>query len=303
MRAPRHHLSTGIPGPHAFRAAIRVVQLLAPKGVPEEDLDQSFLSVPSGGIYRQTDLRAGLELLLVCGMAICEGGKVYPSPGLLPLLRLADEDACRTMLGIFLATCPPVWLDLARRSSDLLTEVIPTADARRIGVLIPDPASREAFLLSLARRQKPDSLLKLRDLGEEHVVSQCKSALAASGRTDLAERVQRVSLISDQLGYDVISPTLAEATKRLEVKTQGKISSSSRVLLSRNEAEYGLRDPSWALVVCQADAAGRTRLIGWCDADYLRGRLPSDQGTRSRWVSVELVIPNSDLHVGLPLEK
>lgn len=276
---------------------------MAPMGVREGDLDESFLSVPSGGIYRQADLRAGLELLVACGMAICEGGKVYPSPGLLPLLRLANEDGCRTLLGIFLAVCPPVWLDLARRSSDPVANVMPTSDARRITALIPDPASREAFLLSLGRRQDLDILVKLRDLGEEHVVSQCKSALAASGRTDLAERVQRVSLISDQLGYDVVTPTLAETTKRLEVKTQGKISSSSRVLLSRNEAEYGLREPSWALVVCQADAAGRLRLIGWCDADYLRGRLPTDQGTRSRWVSVELVIPNGDLHVGLPLGK
>ena len=62
-----------------------------------------------------------------------------------------------------------------------------------------------------------------------------------------------MSKIADTLGYDVTEPQPSGGKGRYEVKTTRGVGSIVEVYLSRNEAQTGLRDPSWSLIVCRVD--------------------------------------------------
>jgi hypothetical protein len=116
------------------------------------------------------------------------------------------------------------------------------------------------------------------------VVDLSRQDLARAGRPDLAALVQRVSLISDQLGYDVVAPTLRGKVRRMEVKTTSRSAQTHfEVYLSRNEAAVAVRDPSWTLVLCQACDSSRAEVVGWCRANAFAPVLPSDKHPRGRW--------------------
>jgi hypothetical protein len=166
-------------------------------------------------------------------------------------------------------------------------------------VLTDDADRRERLLL--ARRLTFDQSRgsELGERGENFVVEEARSNLIRIGRSDLADRVQRVSELSDQLGYDVVAPTL-NGVRRLEVKTSGRASVDEfHLFLSRLELEVGLADPSWALVACRLDANQVVTIAGWCRARALEPHMPSD-AARGRWATVEISLPVASLEPGLP---
>jgi hypothetical protein len=135
--------------------------------------------------------------------------------------------------------------------------------------------------------------------GEEHVVRQCRDELEAMGRLDLSRQVQRVSLVSDSLGYDVWAPSIGTPARHLEVKTSsGQAVGSFEFYISRNEFEVGRRESTaWALVACQADGESVT-VGGWCRAAALGAYLPDDQN--GFWTEARVRLPRAVLAAGLP---
>jgi len=134
--------------------------------------------------------------------------------------------------------------------------------------------------------------------GEERVVRQCRDELEAMGRLDLSLQVQRVSLVSDSLGYDVWAPSIGTAARQLEVKTSTLHAVGSfDFYISRNEFEVGRREPAWALVACQADGESVT-VSGWCRALSLGVYLPDDQN--GYWTEARVRLPRTVLAPGLP---
>jgi len=80
------------------------------------------------------------------------------------------------------------------------------------------------------------------EIGEDIVTGAARSELLDLGHADLARAVRRVSLISDQLGYDVVAPRVGGPNRLLEVKaTTGPHDDPIRIHLSRNEAAVGAR--------------------------------------------------------------
>lgn len=137
--------------------------------------------------------------------------------------------------------------------------------------------------------------------GEEFVLNLVRENLTILHRADLAERCERVSLISDWFGYDVSAPTLGEAVRRLEVKTQSAdpIPATFRFYLSRNEYDVGRANPNeWALVACALARESPPTLLGWCRASTLSAYLPVDQG--GKWTEALVSIPRSVLTPGFP---
>jgi hypothetical protein len=135
--------------------------------------------------------------------------------------------------------------------------------------------------------------------GEEFVVAACSAELASRGHSDLASRVRHVSLISDQLGYDVVSPNVVGADMRLEVKTTRQVASPEvTVILSRNEARAGSRDSHWRLVVCRITAADEVALVGSCPYSQLSSVLPNDTEA-GEWMSCRLRLQVEALDPGL----
>jgi hypothetical protein len=228
----------------------------------------------------------GERLLVDCGLLVVTGDQLVPATDLKTLAGLPEPDATAVVF------------ELAVQRSLGSTPVIPEIEAAA-SVLVPDPERREALLIAMARRHDESVRAALGARGEAFVASVAQDELRSLGRHDLAERVRRVSEMSDQLGYDVVAPRIL-GTRRLEVKTSGVTGAGLfRFYLSRAEYEVGLVDSDWALVGCQADEDDALSLAGWCRATSLEPYLPND-GQAGRWVSAEVSVPLTLLMPGLP---
>jgi hypothetical protein len=119
----------------------------------------------------------------------------------------------------------------------------------------------------------------------------------------LARGVRRVSLTSDQLGYDVTAPRIGGSARLLEIKTTtaALVGSTVAIHLSRGEARTGLRLPDGSLVVCAVENVDQceARIIGWCEYDTIAGALPHDTPA-GRWEHARLELEVARLLPGLP---
>lgn len=182
------------------------------------------------------------------------------------------------------------------------------------GRLIPTPAlagfvaigddSVAALALDkvIVERNRQVDLAAIGALGEEHILGEVRDELLALHRDDLAERCERVSLVSDYFGYDITAP-MATGTgiRRLEVKTQSVEARppTVRFFLSRNEYDVGRSNPAeWALVACWRGPHDVVETVGWCRAAALAAYLPVDQS--GRWTEALVQMPSTVLTAGFP---
>jgi hypothetical protein len=169
-------------------------------------------------------------------------------------------------------------------------------------LLIPDPERRQQMLLALGRRFDDAHRLLLGEIGEEVVVMALRSELEELGYPELARAVRRVSLESDQLGYDVSAPRVSGPARLLEVKATTRADDESvTVHLTRHEADVGAALGSWALAVCLVtDTAGREgSVLGWCPMSVVDQLLPTDSNG-GFWEQTAIAIRYELLHPGLP---
>ena len=227
---------------------------------------------------------------------------MFPSIALCETASLDEPEALEGLLLLLLEKRPPLWLAGAASNGEVHGETIPDAQGQLISEIVPDLARREAILLAAGRRHEDATLSAVGELGEEHVVKECRKELNEAGRPDLGERVSRVSLRSDQLGWDVDAPSLTSTRRKLEVKTTRSQGPTIKFHLSRNEARIGLQDPEWALVFCRVDRSQIVHVVGWCRMDTVVPLLPSDQHQWGRWEQAVLLIEEADLDPGLPVE-
>lgn len=306
-----------VPPAHLIRAAVFVARQLDAHGAPVQAARHTYIRQPTGGIYSPADLVRAERLLVEACLVREEDDVLYPTEELTTLALLEDEIAHEALLSHCLLATPPSWL-----TQEPLA--VPPEAGPALDTLLPDPARREAFLLALGRRVDPGALEALGALGEERVAAAAREELAELGRDDLAAAVRRVSVISDQLGYDVVAPRPDGASRRFEVKTAGHSRDGlAHFYLTRNEAEVGRRDPNWALVYCQLQegrgvdgdreeprgdddgvegvgqpSAEDVEIVGWCRGRNLEPYLPTD-APGGRWRTVEITIPLTALFEGL----
>lgn len=287
-----HALPAGfVPGRHQLAAACLVLRCLGPAPQALDGFRAQMVNLPTDGLFSAEQLRVGEEILVSCGVA-------YRSDG---AIRLTGEAgmAPDEVLTRYLEANPPAWLGGATAEGEISEWMIPQDDLAILDGVIGDLDRRDAILLAMGRRMEDRLLAALGREAEELVVRECRLALAARGRADLAERVLHASLVSDLLGYDVRTPRLGGGCLRLEVKRDGRSGESRRFFLSRNEFRMAERDPAWRLVLCATDDAGVLRVVGWLGGSELAPLMPRD-GDGSRWESAEVVVPGERLVPGLP---
>lgn len=294
MRASR------TPTPHELRAALWVARMLPETGIARADAQASYALAPSGGVYRHEDFAAAEARLAECGLIALSNDRLSPSAELTEVSQLPEAEAIEVMLVAISERNPPIWLSTAADAETLAVEAIPDGDWKTFETVIADPARREALLLSLSRKFDPIHTASIGAQGENCVVKACRLRLVELGRSDLATAVRRVSIISDQLGYDVVSPTAAGPSWRLEVKTTQVVGFLVCIHLSRNEARVGLSDPGWALVVCWRRPDEAIEIVGWCNSSILAPLLPQDSCPQGAWTSVRLMLLRDELRDGLP---
>ncbi|MGQ0618072.1 MAG: protein NO VEIN domain-containing protein [Acidimicrobiia bacterium] len=249
---------------------------------------ESYWRRATGGVFSVADLVLAEDALVAAGFIMRTGDVLTLTP-LLDTLVEADEDDAVEVLAVSLLE--------ARAPVD-------AAEGAEIDVtlhgLIDDPARREALLLALGTRWDHRHRREVGAIGEEIVVSQARDELTALGHPDLARAVRQASLVSDQLGYDVVAPRVGAPPRLLEVKSTA-LASDTLVFLSRAEADTGSRLGDWALVVSVVhDVVNRTgEVVGWCQRAEIEHLLPPDV-PGSHWQSVAIELERLRLQPGLP---
>jgi hypothetical protein len=281
-----------LPSAHVISAALHAARLLDAGGAPRRITHQTYTHHPSGGVLTLDDLKRGEALLIKLGLAREDDEIIWPLPALRQMAMLPDSEAVVLLL---------VRLDEALRTDDCQSDVLAVLDRwQTFEQLFIDTEYRERVRVTLAMRPDTDVRAALGELGEEYVSELARRELISLGRHDLAEQVQRVSLISDVFGFDIVAPHCGSGVRHLEVKmTTRVVDGRARFFLTRNEAEVGLRDLSWALVVCTIGVGKEPRVLGWCRASALQPYLPVD-AIGGIWREAELSIPHSLLSSGIP---
>lgn len=283
----------GAPTAHVARAAVHVAAVLDDNGSRVVDADESYWRRATGGLYAPPDLRLGQRLLIDLGLVRQRDDMLYPTPNLRRLVDRADDESAAALA---------LWA--AEQAIDP-TAPPPSADAlaATLDELVDDPERREQMLIALGRRFDDSYQRMLGEIGEEIVVAAARSELDTLGYPDLARRVRRISLETDEAGYDVTAPRIMGSVRLLEVKaTSTAVASEVSVHLSRNEYETGSRYPTdWALVICQVtDVEARDgEILGWTTAATLGPLMPTDV-PHGRWESALLTLEVEALLPGLP---
>lgn len=275
---------------------------MSSEGTSHASLRASFEKVISGGLYRTRDLERGQDLLERAQLVVVDGQSSKPTEVLLRLRALPDDVAMELLLQEVLASDPPLWVYAAVGEEEVRWENIPEDDTQALERVIDNPARREAMLLALGRVVDESRMRALGSAGEEVVVAACRAHLVDRGRQDLAAHVERVSLRSDQLGYDITSPDTGGRRHRLEVKAHQGMPGVFEFFLSRNESTVGRRDTSWALVAVRKSLAGDLEVLGWCRASAIEPSLPTDGSPAGRWASVRISLADTAFTPGLPLD-
>jgi hypothetical protein len=289
-----------LPTLHCLRAARLVGLFLVQAESPTRALArQAYRRLPSDGVFAFRDFVAGEDALIAESLVRLDRGRLVVTDSLCTLVDLSDDSFCRAVLTKFLDATRPLWI-LAAAGDSFAPENIPDDAAGSLRLLYPDPIEREAFLLKLGRRHSEEELREVGELAECHVETEARTQLIFEGRGDLAQRVRRVSLLSDELGYDVTAPRLDGSDRRLEVKGTRGEGSVVRVVISRNEATVGLRDPAWTLVVCRVGRDKTVSTLGWTAGSEIANQLPSDPETGGKWDSATLYLDVQALKPSLP---
>jgi hypothetical protein len=273
---------------HVARAALHVAAILGHTSTPVVVARESYWRRATGGIFSVADLILAEDALVTAGFVTRSGDVLMLTPLLDTLVDAGEGDAVEVLAVALLGGRAPA--DAAERAEIGLT----------LEGLVDDPARREALLLALGRRWDDQHRREVGAIGEELVATYASDELITLGHPDLARAVRRVSLVSDQLGYDVVAPRIGAPPRLLEVKAT-TASSEALVFLTRAEAEAGLRFGDWALVVCAVhDVANRTgEIVGWCQRAGVEHLLPTDV-PGSHWQSVAIEVERLVLQPELP---
>ncbi|MGH3008516.1 MAG: protein NO VEIN domain-containing protein [Gaiellaceae bacterium] len=253
------------------------------------DADESYWHRATGGIYAPPDLRLGQQLLLDLGLVEERDRVLYPRPELATLVEKADDESAAALT---------LWVLEHHPATRELGEAV----GSRLEELVLDPARREEMLLALGRRFDDSYRRLLGEIGEEVVLKFATNELTNFGYPQLAARVRRISLDTDQTGYDITAPRIIGSARLLEVKS-GRFAEGEplAVHLSRNEFETGMRYKDWALVVCRiTDVDGRQgEIVGWTPGDPLSKLVPADRAG-GRWETALITLDPDELLPGLP---
>lgn len=285
---------------YLLQAAALAATVLAEPRTTQTVADASYRSLVSGGFYRIDALRSGQAILEDAELLIRDGDDLHLTDGLLRIREMPEPTAVELIMHALVLVEQPLWLFGILDDAGLHWENVPDDEQRVLSAMHPTAAQREAFLLGLARTFDAHRLTELGAAGEDFVVAACRHHLTGQGREDLSRLVNRVSLVSDQLGYDVTAVDTAGSRHRLEVKATRAAVDRFQFFLSRNEADVAARDPDWALVAVVLDGTD-DRILGWCRGATLTPALPVDTSSYGQWASVRVTLPLSELTPGLPL--
>lgn len=289
--------------PRMLRAVLWVSYVVGPGGEEADVAHASWRNLPLAGTVDFTELQAAERALVEIGLMWQRGNILQAAPELVACAAdgRAGDDAIELVLALVLEREAPLWLRTAVvDGAAVRPELLPDAVSSSLNVVIPDADRREAFLLARANRVEARERKLLGEEGEEAVVAACRAQLVEAGAPELAVAVRRVSLVSDELGFDVTAPCIDGSTRRIEVKATRSPGDTVRIFLTRNEITTGLADANWRLVVVRCNYDRSQTILGHTSARMLLHMLPTDRHSRGRWRTATLRLAVAELQPGLP---
>ena len=254
--------------------------------------------MPTGGLLTSVELASTERSLVQAGLVIDDGQSLVPGERAGALAALHKDEFAEMMVLTLLECSPPLWLGPASGAGEIRGEFIPGDEMGRLEGIGVSPDERDALLLAAGRKFQPSDAPAVGAAGELAVMQAYRDALA--GDPGLLADLVHVSLISDQLGYDVRAPDGLGSSHKLEVKTCSTRGDAFIVFLSRNEADTGRKDPAWRLLVCRHTEEA-TEIVGWAAFDVVAPHLPEDKSPLGRWATARLTLQHQILEPGLPL--
>lgn len=262
---------------------------------------ESYLRLPLGGRIGVAELRTAEDGLQAAGLATLRDGRIVPDARLAQVCSMAEPEACVLLLALMLELEQPLWLRTAAGDGrHIRAELLPDGIENALATIIEDPERREAFLLARARKVDAAERERIGELGELAVMAGCREQLTAAGADALVPDVQRVSAISDELGYDITAPRRDGSIRRMEVKTTRAAGAIAPVVITRTEATIGAADAAWMLVVVRLADDDTAEIVGWIGGQRLVPLLPTDHHSHARWETAMLRLPVAHLTAGLP---
>lgn len=135
-----------------------------------------------------------------------------------------------------------------------LGTVSPTEVSPNI-VAPPTSKAKTSRKSGTAKKYKPNYAVRenrnrIVGLHTENVVIKYEyEKLISSGKSELAEKIQHVSVDDDSLGYDVVSYSPEGKEKHIEVKAVDGFPTTFRFFISANEIEKAENDPAYAVFI------------------------------------------------------
>jgi hypothetical protein len=291
-------LDNAFPTEHQLRAAAHVLSILGDSPVVDSDLKASYSTAATGLLLSSRDLEQAEGWLLSRHWLAHHPPYVVLTAKAQNLPRDADIVVQELFRELVFDT-RPLWLRMAVSTGRIREELLPERVLETLRHLFPADDQREAILIAAAFKVDTERLKKMGDVGEKAVMAQCKAFLKHHGRPDLAELVRRVSLISDQLGYDIVAPNIAGIEQHLEVKCfAGR---HPNFYLTRNEYEVGVRSRNWELVLCRMRNDEEADIMGWTTLEPIQDWIPEDCDPSVTWQSIRVRLNSSEVFPGLPL--
>ena len=287
-----------LPSRYHVQSAQRCARLIGLDAARIEDVESAFHSAATHGMFRLQDLRSGRRLLESLQLLRCDQDTLYPDPALLEFGRCSLDEAAQLSFTRLMEATQPIWLASAIEGNSIIDEYIPTKVTRYLEDVFSDMDRRELILLAVGQRYDPDRMGVIGLQGELAVLAACREYLEQSGRRELRDSVIHVSKISDQLGYDIVSPTLDDRRARIEVKSTASLKDHS-VYISRLEAAVGRADRDWRLVFCRAQST-ETEIVGHCSFSAIEDQIPTDRAP-GEWSVARLQLSVLSLEPGVPL--
>lgn len=241
--------------------AMSVIDL---KGSLVDSVNHSYTKLSTNGVFTSSELALGGRLLIDVGLVVEENNFLYLS-NVAKSLRDGEEDHLKKVI-----------LISAKRLSENESKFsVKDADS------VFSPINNIPKLQTLNHAV----LEKIGAAGEEFVLQTIRSIFLNINRPDLARLARRVSLISDEFGYDIEVTTPSGIGLNIEVKSSVEMPKDRvEFFMTRHESIVSRNLQNWYLVSCYLADVERPagEIIGWIDSSILVEAWPIDSAV-SYW--------------------
>ena len=247
-------------------SALSVIDL---NGSLVDNVKHSYTRLSTNGIFTSKELAIGGELLIDIGLVI-EDDNYLRLSSLAKSLRDGEERHLRDVISVS-----------AKRLLENESKFSGRADN-----LLFSPMNNIPSVQTISQAV----LEKIGATGEEIVLLTIRNIFTEKNRPDLAILVKRVSLISDEFGYDIEVVTPNGTHMKLEVKSSVTMPREMlSFFITRHEASVSRDVKDWYLVFCfisDVDSAAG-EVVGWIGSSALVGACPTDSAF-SKWKLAEI---------------